>query len=130
MIRTSVIRTKDEKLEETLRPFFSDHGFKALFEKNAISAILNVLENEVQLFLLDCSDDTEESIDTLRILHKVRPNLLVLVFADDKNVELVKKLTECGILYRLSKPVQLGELDVIIESVNRREQKRTPEWVV
>ncbi len=117
MQQSVVINSQDSSLKNILNQFFEDKGIQAMFEPSASSAILCTIEKDVDMYLLDCSRNMKESLDLLRIIHRIKPALPVVAVCDGEDMEKLKKISEMGLFYRLFKPIQTGELDIMMEAL-------------
>lgn len=116
-MQSVVISSPDNILNETLSSFFIKKGFEALFESSASSAILRTFEKDISFYLLDCSHNLQECLELIQIIHRIKPSLPIVTVCDENNFSMLQKISEMGIFYRLYKPIQIGELDMMMDAL-------------
>ncbi len=117
MQQSIVVSSPDNILNETLALFFNKKGFEALFESTASSAILKTFEKDIAFYLLDCSNNLEESLDIIQIIHRIKPSLPIVTICKENDFAMLQKISEMGIFYKLYKPIQIGELDLMMDAL-------------
>ncbi len=117
MKQSIVVSSPDNILNETLASFFDKKGFEALLESTASSAILKTFEKDIAFYLLDCSHNLQESLDTIQIIHRIKPSLPIVTICKENDFAMLQKISEMGIFYKLYKPIQIGELDMMMDAL-------------
>lgn len=117
MQQSVVISSPDNLLNETLSTFFTKKGFEALFEVSASSAILKTFEQDISFYLLDCTKNFQECLELIQIIHRIKPSLPIVTVCDENDFSMLQRISEMGIFYRLYKPIQIGELDMMMDAL-------------
>ena len=125
-----VVATDDLSMRDELGPFFKNRDYVVSFEKIGSRAILKLLEQDVDIFILDLKDDDNSNLDLINIIQKTRPRLPIVALSEDTSIERVRDLVERGVFYCAMKPVQIAEMEKVVEAVERYYQKQNDDTEV
>jgi DNA-binding NtrC family response regulator len=119
LVKSAVIASENPDLIDQLSNIMVEYDYSFIIVKSAIESILKILEQEVDLLILD-SDFAENTImNSINIIKKMRPRLPIVVLPEDFAIDTVRKLTKAGVFYCAMKPVQIDEIEQVLEAVNR-----------
>ena len=80
------------------------------------ASILTAIGNPIDMLIYDLSD-AENHFDTISVINSLNPNLPIVVITDDNSMETMKNLAQLKIFYRVIKPVQMKEIESVLDAV-------------
>jgi two-component system NtrC family response regulator len=106
----------DEKPQrEGLGGYFRKKGFSILLAESGLKGLEIVRENQVDIVLTDYRMPDISGLEALKEIKKINPEIDVIIMTAYGNVEMAVEAMKSGALNYLLKPVNLDELDIIIE---------------
>ena len=128
-ILSVLILTRDIGLPDTInRNFFPQKKFKIIFEQDNGKAILRILDHTIDAVIIDITDYNVEFLYTIKVLRHIKPSLPIISIYENENIELLKEMSEYGILYFAPKLEMVDEIEKIfkaIENVYRKQIRDT-----
>lgn len=115
--------SSDPFVRNQLGQFLMSRGHIVLFEHIGSKAILETLEQNIDIFILDLSPEDDSNWNVISIVKRTRPRLPIVVLSDNTSVDIVRKLSQAGIFYSAMKPVQIGEIEKVLEAIESIHQK-------
>ncbi len=119
-----IISTKDYNLVEELSSLFSKRKLVITVCNSQVSSILKILDQKIDFLILDFEKPDQTSLDFISIIKKTRPNLPIIVFAENPSIELVIELYNLGIFYWSLKPVGEQETNMILDAIESIKNKQ------
>jgi len=121
--KSAVIASENADLIDQISNIMVEYDYSLIVVKSAIESILKILEQEADLLMLDLDLSENTVMDLIDIIKKMRPRLPIVVLPDDFTIDTVRKLTKAGVFYCAMKPVQIEEIEKVLEAVMRFHQK-------
>lgn len=118
-----VVATEDLTVQELVKKILKPYDYTVIFEKSTTASILKILEQEIASIIIDLEIPTDSNFDLLKIVKKVRPRLPIIALTEDYSLETVRKITEIGVFYCAARPIQVGELEKVLDALERFLQK-------
>ncbi len=112
----SILIIDDEKPQrEGLGGYFRKKGYSVYLAESGSKGLEIVRENQIDIVLTDYKMPDLSGIDTLTGIKKINPDIEVIVMTAYGSVEIAVEAMKYGALNYLLKPVNLDELDIILE---------------
>ena len=121
--KSVVIATNDPDVKKQISSLLTQYAFSIVIEKSTIKSILKILEQEIDFIILDFDTLPNSSIDLISIVRKMRPRIPIVVLSSDNSLETVRAFTEVGVFYYAIKPIQIIEIEKVLEALMRRNHK-------
>lgn len=121
----ALILSSDISLINQVNEMLLSRNMSVYIEKSRISSIWSVLMQDVEFMVIDIDSFSEENIDYIKIIKKIRPKLPLVVLSQDNSVESHSKLKEMGIFYISIKPVDQLEFSMVIDAVKLLHTKKS-----
>jgi len=118
-----VIASEDLLIINQMSSILRENDYSTLIEKSATKAILKIMEQEINLLILDLDSSGNFNTDLIKIIKKIRPRLLIVVLTKDNSLETIRKFIQAGVFYCVLKPIQIVEINRLLEAVSRHYQK-------
>jgi two-component system, NtrC family, response regulator HydG len=116
-MKTILIVDDDQAIRRTLELHLTEEGFSVLTAASGQDAVDKALELNVDLMLLDLRLPGLDGFEVLKIIKERRPALpVVMVTAYDDMATAIKAI-RFGAIDHLGKPVDLDQLDGVIEKI-------------
>ncbi|MBN2410668.1 response regulator [candidate division KSB1 bacterium] len=119
-----IISTKDYTFVDELSSLFIKRNLVITVCNSQVSSILKILDQKIDFLILDFEKPDQTSLDFISIIKKTRPNLPIIVFAENPSIELVIELYNLGIFYWSLKPVSEQETNMIIDAIESIKSKQ------
>lgn len=119
MCASVVLSSKDPHVKNPLKEFFNERGYQVIIEGQGSSALLKTLEKPVDLFINDFPEDGDLNLDIIEIIRKMKPRVPIVVLCANTSLAIIRKLSEAGVFYCAMKPIQIGEMEKVVEAVER-----------
>jgi len=113
------ITTSDPLIKNQLTPFFEEHGISVTSESVASKALLKLVEENFDFFVLDLASEVESNLDLIGVVKRIKPRLPIIVLSKSTNLKTIRSLSEAGAFYCALKPVQIPEMEKVVEIVIR-----------
>ncbi len=124
MSTSVVVSSTDSHVRAFFKSFFKEKDYTATIEDQGSRALLKVLENPVDLFIHDVPMKNELNLDIIEIIRKVKPRVPIIVLCENTSIKIVRTFAEVGVFYCAMKPVQLGEMEKVIEAIERLHENK------
>ena len=119
MSASVVLSSKDPHVKNPLKAFFNERGYQVIIEGQGSSALLKALEEPVDLFINDFPEDGDLNLDIIEIIRKMKPRVPIVGLCANTSLAIIRKLSEVGVFYCAMKPIQIGEMEKVVEAVER-----------
>ena len=100
---------------DTIQEFFSGMGYTVFTASNGQAALLRVKEHEPSAVFLDISMPHMDGNEALRLIHKINPEIQVVVVSGFASEKLARDLLRDGACEFFQKPVDLIQLHNAVE---------------
>ena len=118
-----VVATEDSIVQDLVNKILKQYDYAVIYERSTTASIVKILEQEIASIILDLEIPQNSNFDLLKIIKKVRPRLPIIALTDDYSLETVRKITEIGVFYCAAKPLQVGEIEKVLNALERFLQK-------
>lgn len=115
MNRTILIIDDEKPQRESLGGYFRKRGFEVTLAANGKEGIETVKEKTIDLVLTDYRMPDMTGQEVLTALKKINPEIVVILMTAYGTIETAVEAMKEGAFYYLQKPVNLDELDILIE---------------
>jgi len=123
IVKSVVIASEDPVVINELSTLLIRHDYSIIIEKSTIKSIIKILEHTIDFLILDFEQTQNSNMDLINIIRKTRPRLPIVVLSEDTSLETIRLLATAGVFYCALKPIQITEIDNVIEAINRYYQK-------
>ena len=127
MRRSVVVTTNDPEVKEQLEGFLKKHNYDVYFEKMGNPAILTVLDRDIDIMINDLPAEDDSVLKVIGVIRSTKPKLPIIVLSENTSKETIRKLSELGVFYCAMRPMQTGEMEKVLEAIERlyqREEER------
>jgi DNA-binding NtrC family response regulator len=115
-MNNSILIIDDEKPQrESLGGYFKKKSFEVYLADSGKNGIEKVRENLVDIVLTDYKMPDLTGLEVLQEIKKLNPEIIVIMMTAYGNIETAVESMKAGAYNYLQKPVNLDELDVLIE---------------
>jgi DNA-binding NtrC family response regulator len=111
-----LIATPDQVTQQQFHDWLSSQGYRVAAVERGSDVLLAVAEDNIRLVILDLSIQEPSGAKTVEILRKIRPRLPVIVLSGDHSIETGRQVLQHGVFYYLLKPVDVKELDQVVQT--------------
>ena len=112
----SILIIDDEKPQrEGLGGYFKKKGYTTYLAESGIRGLEIIREHQVDIVLTDYKMPDLSGVETMSEIKKINPEIEVIVMTAFGSVEIAVDAMKYGALNYLLKPVNLDELDIIID---------------
>ncbi|MGE5351088.1 MAG: sigma-54-dependent transcriptional regulator [Acidobacteriota bacterium] len=115
MNRTILIIDDEKPQRESLGGYFRKRGFEVTLASCGKEGIETVKEKTIDLVLTDYRMPDMTGQEVLKALKKINPEIVVILMTAYGTIETAVEAMKEGAFYYLQKPVNLDELDILIE---------------
>ncbi|HEX2868150.1 MAG TPA: sigma-54 dependent transcriptional regulator [Ignavibacteriales bacterium] len=115
MNRTILIVDDEKPQRESLGGYFRKKGFEILLAASGREGIASVKEKTVDIVLTDYRMPDMTGREVLLEIRKINPEIEVILMTAYGTIETAVEAMKDGAFYYLQKPVNLDELDILIE---------------
>jgi DNA-binding NtrC family response regulator len=112
-----LLASNDSELDVLMRGVLEKRNFNYDYQPAADVAILSAMDHPVDMLFYDTTD-TEDHFDTLSVINSLNPRLPIVVITNDNSIETMKNLAQLKIIFRVIKPVQMHEIESILDAVH------------
>ncbi len=116
---TLLITDDDAGFRETLRDVFEPEGFKTFLAEDGMEAYEIVQAEPVHLILLDMHMPRLNGVETIRLVHELKPELPCILLSAALDEMIVKAAEEVLAFSVLRKPCSLRQLTSLVEDALR-----------
>jgi len=123
IFKSAVIASEDPAIIDQISGIIVKHNYSIILAKTALNSILKILEKQVDLLIVDLAFPQTTSLDLIKIIKRMRPRLPIIVLSEDFSLNTVRKFIESGVFYCAMKPVQIYEIEHVLDAVMRYHKK-------
>ncbi len=122
-MNTSILIIDDEKPQrESLAGYLKKENFEVLLADSGKSGIEKVKSNLIDIVLTDFKMPDMTGYEVLVEIKKINPGIEVILITAFGNIETAVEAMKAGAFSYLQKPINLDELDILIERVLHSKQ--------
>ena len=115
-----LLASKDSEVASSLLPVLREFEFNGIVVNRGGDVLLTLLDLDFELIIIDAELVGMSGDEIFPIVRRIRPKIPVIFVADNLSLEMGKELAQNGILYRLSKPVNINEVRDIATSFRNK----------
>lgn|GEM_PF-1309968 len=119
MKRSAVVTTKDPGVKEQLGGILKKYQYDVYFERIGNPAILTVLDRNVDIMINDLPGEDDSVLKVISVIRSARPKIPIIVLSENTSKESIRKLFELGVFYCAMRPMQTGEIEKVLEAIER-----------
>ena len=123
MRRSIVVTTNDLGVKEQLGGLLKKYNYDVYFEKLGNPAILTVLDRDIDIMINDLPGEDESVLKVISVIRSTKPKLPIIVLSENTSKETIRKLSELGVFYCAMRPMQTGEMEKVLEAIERLYRK-------
>ena len=117
---TLLITDDDVGFRETLRDVFEPEGFRTVLAEDGLEAFKIVKTEPVHLALLDMHMPRIDGVETIRLVHQLRPELPCILLSAALDEMIVKAAKEVLAFSVLAKPCSRQQITSIVRQALRK----------
>jgi DNA-binding response OmpR family regulator len=115
-----VLIIDDERsIRETLDIFLSEKGYEVFTSESGENGLTIIQENLLDIVILDLRLPGMSGIEVVRKIKKFSPQLVIILITAYHNEEVYAEVKSLGIDGYLLKPIDVIELEALIEGVRK-----------
>lgn len=115
-MNNSILIVDDEKNQrESLAGYFKKKSYEVSAAESGTAALEKYNSGIYDIVLTDYKMNDMSGLDLLLHLKKVNPEVILIIMTAYGNIETAVEAMKCGAYMYLQKPVNLDELDILIE---------------
>ncbi len=121
-LETSLILVVDDRLEdrETFKDLLEDKGYKVTTAKDGYQAIELVKQGKFNVIFIDVKMPGINGIKTFEEVHKIRPDVPVIMVTGYSVEELVEEAVNKGAYACVYKPLDMDNILKVIEEIKKK----------
>jgi two-component system nitrogen regulation response regulator NtrX len=116
MKETILIVDDEESICQSLKAILSDEDYQVLVAGSGEEAIKIVEEEMPQLVLLDIWLPGIDGLETLKVIKKINPQLMVIIMSGHGTIETAVKATKLGAFDFIEKPLSLDKIIILVNN--------------
>jgi len=122
VLQTVLILVVDDRLEdrETFKDILVSKGYKVTTARDGYEAIELVKKGNFDIIFIDVKMPGIDGVKTFEEVHKIRPNIPVIMVTGYSVEELVKDAIDKGAYACIYKPLDMDKVLKIVEGVKKR----------
>lgn len=121
VLKTTLVLVVDDRLEdrETFKDILESKGYKVTTAKDGYEAIELVKQNKFDIIFLDVKLPGIDGVRTFEEIHKIRPDVPVIMVTGYSAEEMVKEAIDKGIYTCIYKPLDMDKILKAIEEIKK-----------
>jgi len=122
VLKTKLILVVDDRLEdrETFKDILESKGYKVTLAKDGYKAIELVKQDKFDIIFIDVKMPGIDGLKTFEEVHKIKPDIPVIMVTGYSVEELVKEAIEKGAYACIYKPLDMDRIMKIVEEVKKK----------
>lgn len=116
MKETILVVDDEESICQSLKAILSDEGYQVLVAGSGEETIKIVEEEMPQLVLLDIWLPGIDGLETLKVIKKINPRLMVIIMSGHGTIETAVKATKLGAFDFIEKPLSLDKIIILVNN--------------
>ncbi len=116
MNETILVVDDEESICHSLKAILADEGYQVLVAGSGEDAIKIVEEEMPQLILLDIWLPGMDGLETLKVIKKINPQMLVIIMSGHGTIETAVKATKLGAFDFIEKPLSLDKIIILVNN--------------
>jgi len=100
-----IVAATDTNVINALNTILIDRNYSILIENSNTSALLKVLDQNIELLIVDLDMSKNTGLDFIQIVRKTRPRLPIIVLSENPTIETIQEILNMGVYYWTFKPV-------------------------
>ena len=121
--KLAIITSEDPTIKNQISEIILKYNYSLIQTNSALNSVLKILEKQVDIFIIDLDFLQNTGLDLIKIIKRMRPRLPIIVLSEDFSLDTVRKFTESGVFYCAMKPIQIYEIENVLEAVMRYYKK-------
>lgn len=117
--QSAVIISEDSAIISQISGIISKHNYAIIPANSALNSILKILEKQIDLVIVDLYFPPNTSLELIKIIKRMRPRLPIIALSEDFSLRTVREFIELGIFYCAMKPIQIREIENVLDAVLR-----------
>ncbi|MCX8012222.1 MAG: response regulator [Desulfobacterota bacterium] len=114
---TKVLIIDDERpIRETLDMLLREKGYEVLTSESGEKGLALIQKNPLDIVILDLRLPGMNGIEVMREIRKIFPKIIIILITAYHNEDVYAEAENFGIYGYLLKPINIGELETLIES--------------
>lgn len=122
VLKTVLVLVVDDRLEdrETFKDILESKGYRATTAKDGYEAIDLVKKGNFDIIFIDVKMPGIDGVKTFEEIHKIRPDIAVIMVTGYSAEELVKGAIDKGAYACIYKPLDMDKILKIVEEVKKK----------
>lgn len=125
MNKTALVIDDDASTLEMMKFHLTDRNFNVSVAEQGSKALEAVTEKDFDVIVTDLNLPDINGIDMVRKLKAISPDTEIIMVTGFGSTEMAISATKAGAFYYLEKPINLEELDLLIDKAIERKQQAT-----
>jgi len=118
-----IVAATDTNVINALNTILIDRNYSILIENSNTSALLKVLDQNIELLIVDLDMSKNTGLDFIQIVRKTRPRLPIIVLSENPTIETIQEILNMGVYYWTFKPVLPNEINKFIDAIEVMKKK-------
>ncbi len=115
-----MVADDEPAIRSFLRQILTGAGYQVLEAKNGREAIQQIEASGAGLMITDLAMPEQEGIETIRTLHRIRPQLKIIAISGQFAGSLLQATERLGAQASIAKPIRADELLEVVARVMYR----------
>lgn len=121
MKKPDILIVDDEESQRfLLRDFLTRDGYEVGAAENGIKALKCVRDKHFDIILLDYNMPEMDGLTVLKEVKRINPEIDVVIISAYGTTERSEEAVKAGAFYYITKPVELDELLILLDSISKR----------
>ncbi len=126
-LETFLVVYKDDFWARSLVPFFHGRGYRVETAKAVSDMIRKVRKGDIHVVLMDDEIEGVKALDLVNVVKKISSKTQIIVASSENSLGLAKQLREAGIFYQAMKPVDLEEIQSVVDCAFKKVERENLE---
>ncbi len=124
---TILIVNRDDIWARSLITFFHGKGYRVETTKVVSEMIRRVRNRNIHVILLDDEIEGVKAYDLVSLLKKINYKIQIIVISSEDSLGIAKQLRGAGIFYQAMKPIDLEEINSVVECAFKKVKRESLE---
>jgi DNA-binding NtrC family response regulator len=115
-----LVATEDEAIQKQVLSVLKKRKYPVVVAHNCQQALEYLLDRDFDVVIFDPSIKELDGSDAIKLIKRLRPQIPLVVLADETSYESSVKIAQAGVYFRLFKPLDAEITKELMESLEER----------
>ena len=122
-----IVGDSDKEVRQQLFLLLSSKGYEVKTTDSA-SDLIREVERTTGIIVLDAELSGMKAYEMIPLMKRINPKLPIIVMSASGSVELAQKIRNEGIFFYAMKPIDVDEIEMVVESAFKKLAQETRFW--